>query len=335
MSHHASIVPSGESFQIDAGESVLDAALRQGCALNYGCRHGNCSSCKYFLEAGDVDHGAASIYSLTEAEREAGFALLCCARPLTDLVIAAREGDDPRAAPLLAPTARAATIDVVEPVTARLWRIMLALDAPLAFYPGQFIEIQIPGTALWRSYSIASAPARSTQLELVIKHLPGGAFSGHLPTLARGLQISMRGPFGTSYLRAGTAPVLLVATGSGIAPLMSILDDARARADPRRFDLFFGARSVADLPFAARLQGYADHFGERFSYCPTLTQGAADWRGRRGRVTQALQREIDDASRYDAYLCGAPAMCDASGALLEAKGIRTHQLFYDRFHAAS
>ena len=207
MSHHASLVPSGESFQIDAGESVLDAALRQGCALNYGCRHGNCSSCKYFLEAGDVEHGAASIYSLTEAERDEGFALLCCARPLTDLVIAAREGDDPRAAPLLAPTARAATVDVVEPVTARLWRIMLALDAPLAFYPGQFIELQIPGTALWRSYSIASAPARSTQLELVIKHLPGGAFSGQLPTLARGLQISMRGPFGTSYLRAGTAAI--------------------------------------------------------------------------------------------------------------------------------
>ena len=334
MSQQATIVPSGESFRIEVGETVLDAALRQGIALNYGCRHGNCSTCKYFLEAGEVDHGAASVYSLTENERADGYALMCCAQPLTDLVIAARSGDDPRSLPLIAPAPYMATIDAVTQVAASLWQIVLALDLPFAFYPGQFIEVQIPGTALWRSYSIASAPAAGARLDLVVKHLASGTFSKQVPTLSAGSRLRIRGPFGSSYLRAGRAPVLLVAIGAGIAPLLAILDDAQARNDERQFILFFGARTAADLPFGVRVQGYIDHFGERFDFRPCLTQADAAWTGRRGRVTQTVQREITDASIYDAYLCGAPAMCDTVGALLQAKGIRPHQLCFDRFHAA-
>ncbi|MBI2799935.1 MAG: 2Fe-2S iron-sulfur cluster binding domain-containing protein [Gammaproteobacteria bacterium] len=335
MTYQAKIVPSGESFQIDAEESVLDAGLRQGIALAYGCRHGNCSTCKYFLEAGEVDHGGASIYSLTEAEREEGFALLCCARPLSDLVIATRGETDPRSLPLVTPSARVGTVAGVTQVTPSLWQLTLELDAPLKFYPGQFVELQAHDGGGWRSYSIASSPAHGSRLEFVMKHVASGMFSGALPTMTRGTSMALRGPFGMSYLRAGAAPVLLVATGAGIAPLLSILEDAMEREDPRRFELFYGARTAADLPLAAHMDSYATRLGDRFSYRPTLSRAAPEWAGRRGRVTSALQHEIADASHYDAYLCGAPHMCDIVGTLLEAKGIRDNQLFYDKFHPAS
>ncbi len=335
MTYQAELVPNGESFQINAEESVLDAGLRQGIALAYGCRHGNCSTCKYFLEAGEVDHGDASIYSLTEAEREEGFALLCCARPLSNLVIATRGETDPRDLPLVTPSARVGTVAGVTQLTPSLWQLTLELDAPLKFYPGQFVELQARVGAGWRSYSIASSPSNSSRLEFVMKYVAAGTFSGALPTTALGAPMALRGPFGMSYLHAGVAPVLLVATGAGIAPLLSILDDATERNDPRRFELFYGARTAADLPLAARMDSYATRLGDRFSYRPTLSRAAPDWSGRRGRVTLALQHEIADASRYDAYLCGAPQLCDAVGTLLEAKGIRGNQLFYDKFHPAS
>jgi propane monooxygenase reductase subunit len=334
MSHLVTLTPSGESFSVDADESVLDAALRQGYALEYGCRHGNCSSCKYFLERGDVDHGEASIYSLSEAEREEGYALLCCAHPVSDLVIAARKPDDPRALPLLTPLTGEATISTLESLTASLVRLVIRPAQTFDFYPGQFAELMAPEVGRWRSYSIASAPG-GAELEFIIKRIPGGAFSDALTRLTPGSSLRLRGPFGASYLRAGTRPVLLVAIGSGIAPLLSILDAAVAAGDTRRFEFYYGARSVADLPCATRIATYSAHLGERFSFRPSLTRAEESWDGRRGRVTQVLQRELADGSAYDAYLCGAPAMCDAVGTLLEAKGIRAGQLFYDKFHPAS
>lgn len=333
--YHATLTPGGDAFEIHAGETVLDAALRQGIALQYGCRHGNCSSCKYFLDSGEVDHGDASIYSLTETERDDGYALLCCARPVSDLVIAAPSAGDDRSLPLLKPRELTATLVSLTPLTPALRELSLALPEPLPFYPGQFVELSVPGSGFWRSYSIASAPQDPTRLDFVLKDIAGGRFSSQLRALAPGAPLSVRGPFGTSYLRAGTAPVLLVAIGSGISPVLSILRHAAATGDPRRFECYYGARTAADLPCAPALAEIGAALGERFVYRPVLSRADDSWTGLHGRVTQALQRELADARPYDAYLCGAPAMCDAIGTLLEAKGIGAGQLFYDKFHPAT
>jgi len=333
--YRATLTPDDEVFDVGSHETLLDAALRQGIALQYGCRHGNCSSCKYFLEQGEVDHGDSSIYSLTETERDDGFALMCCARPLSDLVIAVPREIDTRSLPLLRPVAQRATVLTREQLTQALWLLRLELPAPLIFYPGQFAELNVPGTQSWRSYSIASPPRDSHRLEFVIKHIEGGLFSTQLMTLASGDVLDVRGPFGTSYLREGGAPVLLVATGSGLSPVLSILRHAAETADPRRFEFYYGARTPADLPLTAEFARLQELLGARLRYRPVLSRAADDWTGLRGRVTQALQRELADARRYDAYLCGAPEMCDAIGTLLEAKGVIAGQLFYDKFHAAS
>ncbi|MBI2803262.1 MAG: 2Fe-2S iron-sulfur cluster binding domain-containing protein [Gammaproteobacteria bacterium] len=332
--YRARIDPDGTSFEVSANESVLDAALRQGVALNYGCRHGNCSSCKYFLQEGDVDHGGASIYSLSEAQREEGYALLCCARPASDLVIEGQGGSDARAAPMLLPRDVVAEVESIAQLTSALWRLVLTLSEPLPFYPGQFVELTPPWAALRRSYSIASSPSRPFALEFIIKRVPEGAFSSQLPVLAIGERFAVRGPFGTSYLRAGAEPVLLCATGSGLSPILSILAAAAERNDQRPFIFHYGARTNEDLPCQHELAELQELMGSRLSYVPSLTRGSADWNGQRGRVTHALQRALGDARPFDAYLCGAPAMCDAVGTLLEAKGIRADHLFYDKFHPA-
>jgi NAD(P)H-flavin reductase/ferredoxin len=332
--HQATLTPGGDAFEIIEGETVLDAALRQGVPLQYGCRHGNCSSCKHFLDSGDVDHGGASIYSLTESERDDGYALLCCARPLTDLVIVADNAADVRTLPLLKPSEQAAEVVDVQPLTRALWQLRLRLPIPMTFYPGQFAELNAPGSDFWRSYSIASAPHDPHELDFVIKQVDGGRFSTRLTALSSGAKLRVRGPFGTSYLREGTAPVLLVAIGSGISPVLSILRHAAHTGDPRRFEFYYGARTVDDLPLGAEFTQLAQKLGERLVYRPVLSRAGDDWRGLRGRVTQAVQRELADARPYDAYLCGVPEMCDSIGTLLEAKGIRAGQLFYDKFHAA-
>lgn len=331
------VEPGGQEFEVAPGETVLNAALRQGVGLHYGCRQGNCSTCKYFLVDGEVDFGNSSPYALSEEEREEGWALLCCARPLDDLEIRDHGEGDERALPLIAPSQEGARVKEAAPLTASLWRLRLAVEEPLFYYPGQFVELEIPGRpGQWRAYSIANAGDDLLELEFLVKRLPGGAFSGQVDRLAPGDSLALRGPFGSSYLRAGRAPILLVATGSGVAPLRAMLQDAALGSDPREIHFYYGARTRADLPLEAEIEALRGVLPQ-LDYRPCLSQPtpACAWGGRTSRVTQAIQREVEDASIYDAYLCGAPEMCDAVGRLLEAKGIGEGNLFFDRFHPAS
>ena len=238
----ARLEPSGREFLVDAVESILNCALRQRILLQYGCRNGRCSSCKYFLIEGDVDFGNASPYSLSESEKEEGWALLCQARPLSDLVIRDQDVSDRDPSPLISPENRSAEVATVRQMTPSLWVFQLALDRPLLFYPGQFIEIEIPHRpGSWRCYSIASSPARPDRIELVVKRIAGGAFSGVDRFFVPGLKLKIRGPYGESYLRASDRPVILAATGSGIAPMLAMLRWSAEREDPRRFEFYYGA----------------------------------------------------------------------------------------------
>jgi NAD(P)H-flavin reductase/ferredoxin len=324
--------PTGTTFGVRPGEAILNAALRQGHALRYGCRHGNCSTCKYRLLEGEVDFGPASVYSLSETEREQGWALLCCAEPLEDVVVEHEVVHDDRARPLLVPQERAAAVTVARPLAGALWDLRIRLDRPLNFYAGQFVELGVggqPGT--WRSYSIASSPSQADELEFVIKKVPNGAFSGSLRERLAGTTLSVRGPYGHGYLRAGPNTVLLVAVGSGIAPVRSILRQAAESGDARSFILAYGARDEAGLAVLEPLRALDSSLA--LDIRPTLTRPASgEWTGRVGRVIQVVQREVKDARDLDAYLCGMPAMCDSMGLLLEAKGIRDGAVHFDRFY---
>jgi propane monooxygenase reductase component len=337
MSHEVELSPGGEVFKVADGETILDAALRQGINLQYGCRHGNCSTCKYLVEDGDVDFGRASAYSLPDSERDDGYALLCCAKPLSDLLIRDNRRPDARAKPFLRPAEQTGSVSACTQLTDELWEMRVALPTPLTFYAGQFAELGLgDGDArIWRSYSMASAPASASTLSFLLKRIQGGAFSGRLDTLGVGAPVTVRGPFGSSYLRDGERPVLMCAIGSGLSPVLAMLRDAAGRGDPRAFTVFYGARRPGDLPYREEFTALAARLNLR--HVPTLDGLQSDdpWTGAVGTVTQAIQRDIDNARPYDAYLCGAPPMCDTVGRLLLAKGLPEHQLFFDRFFAAS
>lgn len=333
--YSARVEPGGTEFGIKPGESVLDAALRSGVTLKYGCRHGNCSSCKYLVTEGEVDFGNASPYSLSNAERDEGFALLCCATALDDLVIQDDRVFDQRQRPLITPGEFDGQVAGVDKLTPSLRRLRIRTEQPIAFYAGQFMEIAVPGAVdQWRSYSLASAPAAAQDLEFVIKVIDGGAFSGQVDALPVGTSLRVRGPFGSGYLREGDRPVLLVATGSGISPILSILEYAAQYGDEREFTFFYGARTAAELPCEDRmgqLCGLLD-----LTYRPVLSKPSPEcnWLGEPSRVTTEVQRRVVDGAPYDAYVCGKPEMCDAVIALLEAKGTPEETIFSDKFFPA-
>jgi len=330
------LAPGGQTFTCGEDETLLDGALRQGIELLYGCRHGRCSTCKYLIEDGEVDFGEVTAYALPDNERDEGWALLCRARPQSDVLIRDHRLPDARALPLLTPTTLEAEVAGVAQLTPELWELAVALPAPLHFYAGQFAELGLETAQgrVWRSYSMASPPSSSQLLKFVMKRIDGGAFSGGIDQLAAGQSISVRGPFGASYLRAGARPVLLCAIGSGLAPIMAMLRDAAERGDTRAFSLFYGARRPHDLPYLEELRA---GFGLNLTFVPTLdglVEGD-DWSGVAGTVTRAVQHAVENARDMDAYLCGAPPMCETVSRLLSAKGLPAEQLYFDRFFAAS
>jgi propane monooxygenase reductase subunit len=333
--YSARVEPSGKEFTVKPGEYILDAALRAGVPLKYGCRHGNCSSCKYLVTEGDLDLGKASPYSLSNAERDDGWVLVCCATALDDLEIQDDRIVDTRQLPVLVPQEFTAEVLGVDALTPSLRRLSLRPDQPVRFYAGQFLEVAVPGERdQWRSYSVASAPDSSSGVEFVIKVVDGGRFSGQLDALVPGAEIRLRGPFGTGYLREGARPVLLVATGSGIAPILSILEHAALEGDSRAFTFFYGARTAGELPCESRMRELAALLD--LTYRPVLSRPtpACGWAGEPARVTAAVLRTIGDGSPYDAYVCGNPDMCDAVTALLEAKGTPEESIFTDKFFPA-
>jgi propane monooxygenase reductase subunit len=328
--------PEGSTFVVAEGESVLNAAERQGVVLDYGCRHGNCSSCKYLLLEGDCDHTGSSPYSLSETEREEGWALMCVARPVSDLVIRQDRAPDLRALPALTPKEQVARILAVEALTEGLWRLELGVEAPHQFYAGQFMEIGVPGQpGEWRAYSVSSAPSSTHALEFILKHIPGGSFSGQLTELAAGDPLVIRGPFGDGYLRAGTDGVLLVGAGSGIAPLLSILRHAAEQHDSRAFTFVYGTLTTDGLSALQPLDSLATALDLTVVPCVSEPAKGSGWEGHTGFVTTVVQRLIRDARDLDAYLCGHPNMCDAVERLLEAKGIRERRVFLDRFFSTN
>ena len=330
------LVPTGQRFPVGEREDILTAALRSGIQLRYGCRHGNCSSCKHWLVDGDVDDDAASVYAIPRDEREAGAILLCCTYAESDLVIEIDQHDGVEELPPMEPPAprRAAVLGVRE-LGADLVELRVEVERPFPFRAGQYVEITVGDTGQRRSFSLVNPPGPGRELVFCIRRVPGGLFDGMLDELGPGAALDLEAPFGTMFLRDTGRPVLMAATGSGIAPVLSMLADAAARGTDLPIRFYYGVRFAADL---VHLDAVAELAGRLpgLTFVPCLSRGAPDGvaGGRAGRVTRVIAEDIRDASPFDAYLCGSPPMCDAVGRLLEAKGLPEARIHADRFYAA-
>ena len=311
MTYQITLMPSGHTCTAQAGETVLEAALREGFLLPYGCRNGACGSCKGRVLQGAVDHGATQDQALSPAERARGAALFCQAQPLTDLVLECRELGTARDMPVRTLPCRVQSLDRLTPDVMRI-RLRLPAAERLQFRAGQYIDILLKdGTR--RSLSMANPPHDDALLELHLRNY-GGPFSTHVFTQMKEKDIlRFEGPLGGFYLREDSdKPAILVAGGTGFAPIKAIIEHAIHSNIRRPLVLYRGARSAADLYLDELPQTWAREHGVK--YVPVVSHGEAGdgWSGRRGLVHQAVLEDHPDLSGHEVYACGAPAMIEAA-----------------------
>jgi CDP-4-dehydro-6-deoxyglucose reductase len=313
MSFEITIKPSDHRFAAEGDETVLESAMKADLILPYGCRNGACGACKGRILAGDVDYGAYQPTTLTDDDRRAGYALFCCAKPLTDLTIEVRELRRAGDIPIKRLPCRIESIDKPAPDVA-IVRFKLPANERLQFLAGQYIDFLLKDGKR-RSFSLAVAPHDDKLLELHIRHIPGGLFTDPLFATFKGREIlRLEGPHGAFYLREESdKPMIFVAGGTGFAPIKSMLEHCFHHGIDREMVLYWGARALADLYLPA-LPGEWQQAHRNFTFIPVLSEpGPSDaWPGRTGFVHQAVLDDFRDLSGYQVYACGAPAMIDAA-----------------------
>ena len=327
------IEPSGHTFSVEPGESILDAALRQGFTLAYGCRNGACGSCKGKVVEGGVDYGDKEPAALTEEERLAGMALFCIGVPEGDLTIEVKEIDAPEQIPMKTVSARLARMERVADDVMRLW-LELGEGERLQYLAGQYVDIILPDGRK-RAFSLANPPHADAYLELHVRRIAGGAFTERLfEEMEAGQSFQIEGPKGFFYLNEHSdKPVVLMATGTGFAPVKAIVEHAIAEGLTRPFHVYWGARTEADLYLDEVARAWAAE-NENIDYTPVLSAPSADWQGRTGYVQDAVMADFSDLTGYEVYAAGLPAMVYAARDSLAAKGLDRECYYSDAFEWA-
>lgn len=331
-SFRVTLQPSGHAFTADGSEPILQAALDAGLTLPYGCRNGACGACKGKVLDGLVDHGLAQEHALSTADRAGGLALFCCAKPLSDLVLECREVGTAKDIPVKIMPCRVQKIERVADDV-----IVLSLKLPanerLQFLAGQYIEFLLKDGKR-RAFSIANAPHDDGFLQLHVRLIAGGEFTGHVFSGMKEKDIlRFQGPYGSFFLREESAkPIILLAGGTGFAPIKSLVEHAIHHRITRPMEIYWGARNRAglylpDLPLAWA----AAH--EHVRYVPVLSEATPQdaWQGRSGLVHRAVLEDHAELSGYQVYACGAPAMIDAARAEFVARGLPPEEFFADAF----
>ena len=337
MAHQVTLRNTGTQFPAPDGTSVLQAALDAGLVLPYGCRDGACGTCKGKLIEGTVDYGHSSERALSAEEKANGFALFCQAKPLTDVVVEAREvrkaGDiQVRTLPARVHKVERAVDDVV------VVYLKLPATERLQFLPGQYLDILLKDGER-RSFSMGNAPHDDEFIHLHIRHVPGGSFTDHVFTKMKERDIlRFQAPFGTFYLREeSTRPIVFVASGTGFAPIKSILEHAFRRGIDRPITLYWGGRRPKDLYLSALAEQWAKEH-PNFKYVPVISDGLPEdaWTGRTGFVHQAVMQDFPDLSGHQVYACGVPIMVDsAKRDFLAQCKLPEQEFFADSFTTAA
>jgi CDP-4-dehydro-6-deoxyglucose reductase len=332
MSFKITVLPAGVHFEVQRDEAILPAAIRNGIGLPYGCRDGACGSCKSRLMEGRVIHGAHQSKALSAAEEEAGFILTCCAAPQTDCVVEARTVLGAGEFPIQKMPARVANIRRAAPDVVVL-RIQLPANLAMKYHAGQYVEFILRDGAR-RSYSMANAPhtlGEQPSIELHLRHMPGGKFTDHVFGAMKEREIlRLEGPFGSFFLREDSdKPIVLLASGTGFAPIKAIIEHLQFTASTRPTVLYWGCRTRDDL----YLHDWAEQAAAtmpNLHYIPVLSEPrpADGWIGRTGFVHEALMTDLPDLSRHQVYACGAPVMVDAARRDLAARCALPAEEFY-------
>ncbi|MEE9330925.1 MAG: CDP-6-deoxy-delta-3,4-glucoseen reductase [Methylophilaceae bacterium] len=330
------IQSSGQTFDVRPSQTVLEAATEAGINIPYGCRNGVCGSCKGKVISGKVMHDDYQGSAMTDEELAAGHALFCCARPLEDLVIDSREaigisGIKPRILPARVSKKEMLTQDVV-----RL-HLQLPGSERLQFYPGQYVEFLLK-SGKRRAFSIASAPHEAFGIELHLRLVKGGEFTEYVfNELEEKAILRLEAPLGSFYLREDSEkPIIFVATGTGFAPIKSIIEHMFHTENTRQILLYRGTRTLDDMYMHDLCKRWAEHM-PNLTYIPVLSQPKAkdNWTGRIGYVQDAVIEDIKDLTAYQVYACGLPNMVDAARKAFVGQGLNPDEFFSDAFTFAA
>lgn len=331
------LVPTGQEFSAERGETILGAALRAGLNLPHSCKGGHCASCRARILSGTFEYPGEMPTGITPDEAGEGYALLCQARALCDVRVETREV---RPAPDVEVKSLPCRIDRMALLADDVMSVSLRLPAveQLHFRPGQYLDVMLSGGRR-RSFSIASAPTDGPLIELHVRRASSQGFTGQLfSELRAGALLRIEGPLGQFWFRAESPrPPLMVGGGTGYAPLRAMLRDLIAAGDRRPVALYWGVRGPADLYEHAWLRRLeAERPG--FVYRPVLSDPAAadateEYR-RRGLVHEAVLADYANLSGFDVYASGPPAMIEAIRAAFAARGLPPEQLYFDSFDYA-
>jgi CDP-4-dehydro-6-deoxyglucose reductase len=326
---HTVTISSGKSYEAQAGEALLDAALRQGVVLDYSCRTGRCSSCKGRVRAGRTE-ALHDELGLSAQDKSQGFILTCVRHACGPVELEIEDLGD-----IVLPEAKTlpCRIQSIDQLSSNVMRVMLRVPPTLEleFLPGQYIEV-IGAAGLRRSYSVANAPRADKQIELQVREVPGGAMSEYWFQQAKVNDLlRLRGPLGTFFLReqAGKDLVFL-ATGTGIAPVKAILEGLSTQpldAQPRSLTIYWGGRYLEDLYWQPpEFPGQPP-----MRYVPVLSRADDGWAGARGHVQDVMLGEHSYLAETLVYACGSDSMIHGAQAKLHAAGLPPRQFHSDAF----
>lgn len=348
MTFQITLTPSQKIFRANADETLLDAALRAGIVLPYGCKDGACGSCKAHTQSGQwaqLDNTA-----LTKDEINTQAILPCCAQARSDMTLLVREVRGLDDFPVRKLPVRIKAIERPE-TTIAIVHLQLPATEQFLFKAGQYIDL-IVQDGQRRSFSLANAPHEANTLVLHIRHNPKGLFSRLLfPDLYEGeaaLQNNLRplqerdilrfeGPLGSFFLREDSdKPMILLASGTGFAPIRSLIEHARHLALKRPMHLYWGGRRPQELYDLAQCQAWCDAISD-FTFVPVISDPQAEdhWQGRTGLVHQAVMEDFADLSEYEVYACGAPIMVKVARSDFSGQRMLSPDNFFaDSFEAA-
>ncbi len=337
------VQPSGRSFSVSGGEAILAAGIRQGVGLPYGCKDGACGSCKCKKLSGTVVHGPHQEKALSAAEEAAGLVLTCCAVPQSDVVLESRQVTEEGAFPIRKMPVRVNQLEKKSD-DVMLLRLQLPANDSFDFHAGQYVEFILRDGAR-RSYSMANAPhtlaaARAAtppvgpSIELHIRHMPGGKFTDHVFGAMKEKEIlRVEGPFGSFFLREDSAkPIVLLASGTGFAPIKAILEHMQHKGITRPVTLYWGGRRPSGLYLHDWVVQKAAEM-PNLSYVPVVSDAVPDdhWHGRTGFVHRAVLQDFPDLSGHQVYACGAPIVVESARRDYTKAGLPDEEFYADSF----
>ncbi len=338
MSYQLTLEPLGATIEVEEGQTILDAALRQGIYIPHACGHGLCGTCKVSVEDGEVDHGAANPFALMDFERDDGKTLACCATLQSDTTIEADIDEDPDAE-IIPVQDFQTTVSRIVDLTPTIKAIYLKLDKHLHFQAGQYVQVQIPGVEGGRAFSIANTPKQvkeTGEVELNVRILKDGKATTWLhQQLKTGDKLKISGPYGRFLVRqSAQQPMIFMAGGSGLSSPRSMILDLIDSGSTQPMTLVYGQRTVQELYYDDEFKALAAAH-PHFTYVPALSEGSG------GNAAQGFVHDVakahfkGDFSGHKAYLCGPPAMIEACIAALMQGRLYERDIYTEKFLSAA